>query len=476
MPPVPSNETERLEALRALGLSSLARDERFDAICRTASALFGVPIAVVSILEADRQWFKARCGLSADETSRDVAFCAYAILSDEVMVVEDARVDPRFRDNPLVTGEPHIRFYAGAPLILAPDLRVGTLCIIDTEPRDFSPVQRAMLRDLALVVVSQLRQQSVEANLRKSEAHYRLLADNTGDMIVWSGLDTVRRYVSPAARTLLGFEAEALIGTKPLDSVHPDEAEAYAALLDDLSNGRLTRAVGRQRYRRRDGSWVWVEVTFNVTRDPLTGAPDGYVAAVRDISERHEAERKIAHMARHDALTDLANRTLLQERLAQEAALARRRGSEFAIHCLDLDRFKAVNDTLGHQAGDSLLRSVADRLRSVVRTEDTVARIGGDEFVILQVGPGQPDAGQTLARRLVEAIEEPFDLDGHRARVGTSVGIAVAPLHGADPDTLYRKADMALYRAKAEGRNTFRFYEAGMAEREEERRRAAAGQ
>ncbi|HEX8417723.1 MAG TPA: sensor domain-containing diguanylate cyclase [Methylobacterium sp.] len=466
MTPVPHNELERLEALRALDLLAHRPDERFDALCRTASALFGLPIALVSIVEAERQSFKAKCGLDADETGRDVSFCAHAILSDAVMVVEDARADSRFADNPLVTGPPGIRFYAGAPLILGQDLRAGSLCVIDTEPRTFSATECNQLKDLALVVVAQLRQQFVETELRRSEAHYRLLAENTSDMIVWSTPDTTRRYVSPAAMQILGYEPGELIGTKPLDFVHPDEAEAYGVLLDDIGRGVRTRAVGRQRYRRRDGSWVWVEATFSVTRDPRTGEPDGYVAVVRDISERHEAERRIAHMARHDALTDLANRTLLEERLAQETALARRRGTEFALHCLDLDRFKAVNDTLGHHAGDNLLRTVADRLKALVRTEDTVARIGGDEFVILQVGPGQPAAGEVLARRLIEAVQAPIELDGAQVGIGVSVGIAVAPQDGTDPEGLYRKGDLALYRAKAEGRNTFRFFEAGMTGRE----------
>ena len=156
MPPLPPNEAERLAALRDLRILDTAPEAHFDAVCSTAAALFSVPIALISLIENDRQWFKAKCGLAADGTSRDVAFCAYAILSDDVLVVEDATADPRFARNPLVTGEPGIRFYAGAPLVLRSGIRLGTLCIIDTKPRTFSEAQRTQLEDLARIVVAHI--------------------------------------------------------------------------------------------------------------------------------------------------------------------------------------------------------------------------------------------------------------------------------------------------------------------------------
>ena len=217
-----------------------------------------------------------------------------------------------------------------------------------------------------------------------------------------------------------------------------------------------------QRYRRKDGNWIWVEVNFNLTYDADGERATGYVAAARDISARKEAEFQIAHMARHDALTDLANRTLFRERLVQELAMSQRRGASFAVLCLDLDRFKVVNDTLGHQAGDILLRTVAERLRALVRSEDTVARIGGDEFMIIQTGPVVGSSIRTLAQRLIEVVSQPIDLDGSSVTVGVSVGVAMAPQDGTEPDLLCRNADLALFRAKDAGRNTFRLYEPGM--------------
>lgn len=462
MYPRPGNEAERLAALHELAILDTPPEVRFDAVCRTACALFGLPMATVTLVEADRQWFKAKCGVGGEGSPRQDSFCTYTILTDDVLVVEDATKDPRFSGSPLVTGGPQIRFYAGAPIILAPGIRIGTVCVLGTVPRGFSAVEEAQLTDLAAVVAAQLTLHRTEARLRESEAHYRLLAENTSDMIVRSGLDTRRHYVSPASRTLLGYDPDELVGTMPMDQIHPDDAEAYARVLTTLGEGRTARAVTRQRYRRKDGSWVWVEVTFNLTRDATDGHPTGYVAAVRDISEREEAARRIGHMARHDALTDLANRTLFRERLI-EAFTANRRGKDgFSVLYLDLDRFKAVNDGLGHQAGDRLLCRVADRLKGLVRQSDTVARVGGDEFTVIQAGTDRPEDPQQLAQRLIEAIRQPIDLDGERVIVGASVGIARAPQDGGDADTLCRHADLALYRAKAAGRNTFRCYEPGM--------------
>ena len=166
-------------------------------------------------------------------------------------------------------------------------------------------------------------------------------------------------------------------------------------------------------------------------------------------------------MALHDGLTDLPNRTLLNERL--EHALARVRPGEIvAIHLLDLDLFKNVNDTLGHAVGDKLLKAVAERLRALVGEADTIARMGGDEFAIVQAALAQPTDAATLAARIIEAIGQPYDVDGHQVMIGTSVGIAVGPADGAHADQLTRNADLALYRAKSEGRGTLRFFEPGM--------------
>ena len=588
MVPLPQNEGARLATLRDLAIVGTPPEPHFDAICRLARSAFSVPIALISFVEEDRQWFKAKCGLDVDGTPREVAFCNYTILSDAAFIVEDASADPRFSDNPLVRGEPHIRFYAGVPLSLGPDLRIGSLCVIDTKPRTFSDGQVQQLHDMAAAVVAHLRLQEIkqaqaaeleerrritaeleqangvlaerkaalrvahdaqrvahdaqrvaeaaaafghwridpsartiawsdgiaavfgapmppggmlpldehlgfyhpgdraavrarieraiaggdpevrdgyqgqarvirpdgemrtvmvrgvplrdgngvvtamhgivvdvtehartrerlrevgevfgstldsmdqglvvldadqrvrafnrgaaellglppsvlregaalsdirdyhrsrgdfaevpspfenelvkvdfeqlpsvydlplpngttlevrrsdraeggwivtftdvtqhrlaERAVRESELRYRLLAENTTDIIIWCDLTTCRRYVSPAVTAVLGYAPEDMVGTRPLDFIHPDEAASYRQILDDLTSGRVERVLTCQRYRHRDGRWVWLEILFNLTHDSATGQADGYVATLRDITERKAMEEAL---------------------------------------------------------------------------------------------------------------------------------------------------------------------------------------
>src|SRR5262249_41248459 len=183
--------------------------------------------------------------------------------------------------------------------------------------------------------------------------------------------------------------------------------------------------------------------------------PDGSVLTTHeDITDRRQNEAKVAFMAHHDLLTGLPNRTFFMEKIEEAGARLRRRGEAFTVFMLDLDRFKDVNDSLGHPAGDALLKEMAERLRASLRETDVLARLGGDEFAILQSGePDQRDAAVMLAVRIVELVANPFDLDGRKVSVGTSIGIALAPQDGVDPDEVLKKADLALYRTNAASRN-----------------------
>jgi diguanylate cyclase (GGDEF)-like protein len=195
----------------------------------------------------------------------------------------------------------------------------------------------------------------------------------------------------------------------------------------------------------------------------------GWVTTYLDVTARHKAEAKVTHMAQHDALTELPNRRRFREQLQHELAHLRA-GSCFGVLCMDLDSFKSVNDTLGHPIGDRLLQAVAQRLRDAVREGDLVARLGGDEFAIIQSRMDQPDEMGTLASRLIDVVRVPYDVDGHQLVVGLSVGISDAPTDGSDADVLIKNADLALYRAKEEGRGTFRYFETGMDARAQARR------
>jgi diguanylate cyclase (GGDEF)-like protein len=199
--------------------------------------------------------------------------------------------------------------------------------------------------------------------------------------------------------------------------------------------------------------------TITVTHEPMSGG--GFVDTFTDVTGQRRAEAQIAHMALHDPLTDLPNRVLFRQRL--ETALHRvARGEPCAVLCLDLDQFKGVNDTLGHPVGDALLKVVADRLRRIVRPTDTVARLGGDEFAIVQSSPDHPAAATALSTRLLRELGTPFEVAGHQIIIGVSVGIAIAPGDASDPDILLKSADIALYQAKSDGRNRYRYFEPEM--------------
>jgi diguanylate cyclase (GGDEF)-like protein len=235
------------------------------------------------------------------------------------------------------------------------------------------------------------------------------------------------------------------------------DPESHARMtMEDVANGKSSTRI----LELPDGRSISVVIT------PM--AAGGWVVTHEDTTERRRAEKQIAHMARHDALTDLPNRLLLRERLADAVAEVSDSGSAAVLY-LDLDHFKAVNDTLGHHIGDELLKAAADRLRSCVREADTVARVGGDEFAIVHVGGG-PSQAAGVARAICEAVRAPYDLHGHAIAVDASIGIAIAPHDGTDPDELLKNADMALYGAKADGRGTYRFFEPAMDARMKARR------
>jgi diguanylate cyclase (GGDEF)-like protein len=206
---------------------------------------------------------------------------------------------------------------------------------------------------------------------------------------------------------------------------------------------------------------------IKITHEPMSDG--GWVAIYEDITERHRAEEHIAHMARHDALTQLPNRMLLLEKMAEGLARVEATGDAMAVFYLDLDNFKGINDTLGHPIGDRLLGIIAERIRVSVREGDTIARLGGDEFAILQ-GYSSAEAAASLARRLVDVVSDPIEIDGQDINSGVSIGIALAPNDGTTADHLMKCADLALYRAKAEGRGTFRFFEPDMDARIQARR------
>jgi diguanylate cyclase (GGDEF)-like protein/PAS domain S-box-containing protein len=237
-----------------------------------------------------------------------------------------------------------------------------------------------------------------------------------------------------------------------------DPHEVFARILADV---RLGKSAMRVMHTLKGRS-------IRIIEEPMIGG--GWVATLEDITAWREAQEKLAYLAHHDPLTSLPNRTKFREDLEQTLRLVNRDG-RVAVLCLDLDHFKEINDSLGHPIGDDLLKDVACRLRTSVREGDTVARLGGDEFAIVQAGIDlQASESSSLAERLVEILGAPYVIQGHQVNIGVSIGIAFAPNDGEDPDQLLKNADMALYRAKEDGRGTYRFFEPGMDARAQARR------
>ena len=317
--------------------------------------------------------------------------------------------------------------------------------------------------DLRVVIVRDIEQRmQAEQQLKDSEARYRLLADNSNDMVFQLDSDLVRRYVSPACREILGYPPEEMVGIKPVSMAHPDDAPRLALVLKTLMSGAAERQSIVNRIRHRDGRWVWVEAQLRALKDPETGAPCGVIGSLRDVSARKavedelaEANRRLQALADQDSLTGLANRRAFDVALAREHLRARRERRELALIMVDVDRFKAFNDIYGHPAGDECLRWVARAIAdTIARPGDLAARYGGEEFAVLL--PNTDEAGAAvIAERVNQAVlglAIPHEANAS-GLVTVSAGVAALACAEADPEALIDNADRALYRAKDFGRN-----------------------
>ncbi len=289
--------------------------------------------------------------------------------------------------------------------------------------------------------------QHAEAALRESEGRFRAVFDRAAIGIARLDLTGVVVEPSPALCQMLGYEAADLVGSHVRDHVEPEDFPTN--VWPRLAAGEAEVA-GECRCLRRDGGAIWASTVTSLVRNE-EGEPQFAIVMVEDITERKAWEEALEHQALHDALTGLPNRSLLHDRLQQAIEVGRRGEQSMALLMMDLDRFKDVNDTFGHHAGDVLLGAVAVRLRSELRASDTVARLGGDEFAIVLAGVDGEGGAERAARKLLRALELPFQVEGESLHIGASIGMALFPDHGADGDLLMRHADIAMYVAKRAG-------------------------
>lgn len=618
------DEISRISALLQYDILDTPAESGFDDITLLAAQICNTPIAIITLLDEKRQWFKSHFGLDITETPREIAFCAHTVLNKEIFVVEDAAQHPSFKDNPLVVGDPYIRFYAGAPLITPEAYVVGTLSVIDRVPRTFTDMQSQALQALSRNVVrlfelrrnliklartmearnkaelalklskdqlerkvferttrlaeemcARIKERDVADALINSSPGIFYVFDRQGQFLRWNrnflavtgytdeemrsmhplqffvtdeerifvkrqiekvfeignvfteanlltkhgqripylfsgthikmegkdclsgmGVDITARKqferslieaqeryrqvveLSPnaifivkgkycvlanqAALKLLGATDPADILAIPfMCFIHPDYHELVHERIRLLESAYANVPAVEEKYIRLDGTVIDVEVTAAAFVD--NGEPARLVI-VHDITEANRYKQQLERQANYDQMTGLANRNLLHDRINQSLAIANRYRVNCAVCFLDLDNFKFINDTLGHDIGDQLLIAVAVRLKSCMRVEDTVARYGGDEFVLVINDCGDQASLEALANAMIQDLSRPLSICGHQIFVTCSIGLSMYPRDGPDRHTLLKNADTAMYRAKAEGRNQFKFYASFMNE------------
>ncbi|TWI55015.1 PAS domain S-box-containing protein/diguanylate cyclase (GGDEF)-like protein [Pseudomonas duriflava] len=632
MPFMPDHayEAERLRLLHVLNILDTPAEPYFDRITRLAARALRAPMCFITFIDESRQWFKSCYGTSMGETSRETAFCAYTIMQDEPMIVEDALQDSRFQDNPLVTGAPYIRFYAGTPVYSSEGFALGALCVLDTKPRTLSQSERIMLEDFAFLVSKevQLRETLLltrghmahsQSVIEASEARFGRMFERAAVGIAQVSTDARWLKVNTELCRIVGYNPEEFEQLTYWDLTHPDDAAADRILLKQLLNGEIDVIEQERRYLSKQGEPVWVNVSVTkeveqngkpeyfvaivsdirtrkeaeasleeLRRDlehrveqrtqalqeanrqlaaseqalrkreaelssVIENANDAYVAVnaegiitawnrqametfgwtpeeaigsmmddlivppdlrerhrlgmqrylttgnatvlgqrlelpalrrdgsvvpvevrlralnhdgqivfsafLHDISERKLAEQRREYEARYDVLTGLFNRRALIELLPRAMARAERQRVSMALLFLDLDGFKAVNDSQGHDAGDALLQEIARRLQKGIRQSDEAIRLGGDEFTVIleNLAEAEADARQDacrLAEKLLESICRPVALVHGEAFVSASIGITLyRPGSGCSPDDLIRAADKAMYEAKRTGKS-----------------------
>lgn len=306
-------------------------------------------------------------------------------------------------------------------------------------------------------MVTNLKQMKVE--LEKSQSQLQAIIHNAMDGIITINENGEIQGFNPAAEQVFGYSQQEVIG-KNLKMLMPEpvrsEHDGYLARYRETGKAKILGVCGREVTAiRKNGEQFPMELSAS---EMVLAGQRYYVGIVRDITERKRAEEKIAHLAHYDLLTDLPNRALFQDSLLHALALSKRKAYRTAVLFLDLDGFKKVNDTLGHDAGDQLLQEVSQRLKDTIRGSDTVARVGGDEFIFVLNEIGSDENAAFAATKIIVALSRPFELKGQHCQVGGSIGISIYPDASEDSEVLIKQADDAMYLAKQSGKNTYRFY------------------
>jgi diguanylate cyclase (GGDEF)-like protein/PAS domain S-box-containing protein len=450
-PTIFSNEAERLNALSNYGLDQEQMLKSLDPVVHIASRMFDMPVAAVNMIGSDHVFFAASVGVGEIDMRRDVSFCAHAITQSEVMVVPDATLDERFHDNPLVTGDANLRFYAGVPLLSPEGLALGALCVIDDRPHtDFTQEDRQRLQELAKMASDRLELRRIEVSAERTRPPFEEYAGSSATPVIWfdeklhiiewNEAAVASHGYSLGDKTTLQFDL--LLPERDRVNFRQLITQAIAAgSLDQIQIPVETKGL------RKDGS----EFSFGFS---LFGWRDAghmkFEAILKDLTSQQLEEEELRQQANIDGLTGLANRGKFY-RCVEEMLIS---PAPAAVLMIDLDGFKDVNDVLGHTLGDAILREVANRLLKFANSNDVVARIGGDEFAIMLASVTDSRTAMQLADAMITAIAQPINVDGNEVHVAASCGVALAPTQAQEALELVSDADLALFKAKSIGRGS----------------------
>jgi len=583
MPAPLMSEADRLASLLDLNVLDSSTESVFDGLVAVAAYVCGVPISLISLIDADRQWFKANIGLTGvSETPRELAFCAHAIEQGGIMEIQDALSDPRFAQNPLVTGDPNIRFYAGANLELSDGAHAGTLCVIDRKPRELSNDQKDMLEHLARAAVRLLESKRLTTQLAISESRFRALCDASPMGIFGAGPDGGCTYTNARLQEIFGITKTDALGYGWSSALHPDDRDTvfeewnrtaanrndfdmefrvnrktypviyaravsrpvfdnegtpsgHVGMVEDISERiqqrielaeqhellRVTLSSIAEAVITTDASnvvtWLnpiaekmtgWTLASaidkplcqvFNVPKEqtstassspttvslaqsetldvvshkvlrsisgqeygiedstaPITNQSGdilGNVLVFRDVTEQRRLTSEMNHRATHDSLTGLINRSEFECKLQGALNNAHENNVTHALIYIDLDRFKLVNDSCGHSIGDLLLKQVSKLMLECIRSSDTLARIGGDEFgAILE--NCNPEQAQRVAQLICQRVDDyRFTHADRLFRIGASIGLVPVDKRWSSLADVLQAADGSCYAAKEAGRN-----------------------
>jgi diguanylate cyclase (GGDEF)-like protein/PAS domain S-box-containing protein len=293
--------------------------------------------------------------------------------------------------------------------------------------------------------------------LRESEDRFRGFFESAAIGMLIMDLEGGFSQVNRALCEMVGYDEEELISMTINDITHSEDIDFVNHCFNQLLRGEINSFQIEKRYIHKKGYEVWVSQNATLVLDS-DNKPDHIIGQIQDITTRKEAEKHLQHMATHDPLTNLPNRSLFYDRLNHALNLAKRQNKGVVVLFLDLDGFKDVNDTFGHEKGDTLLRMVADRLKSSLRESDSVARMGGDEFAFVFENINGRDDAEATALRVLESLSKPYQLNGDTYSITGSIGISLSPRDGEDAETLVKNSDKAMYRAKDLAKNSFQFY------------------